>query len=161
MASVCFIISGVLYSLVPECLTRPGTATPTALRLRLHSVGAHAGWRLHAIGKSMPSQTEVCKRFSAEPLHCGSDEKLGIALETIGKLPINGLRHKPKNSTCGWYIWCGEGMSEESDFFKPLHVSHIREYLPEIERYLALPPGFRFLVGEDYEDVWCDPDIVM
>lgn len=47
MASVFFIISGVLYSLVPECLTRPGTATPTALRLRLHSVAAHAGGVRH------------------------------------------------------------------------------------------------------------------
>lgn len=26
-------------------LTRPGTATPTTLRLRLHSSAAHAGWR--------------------------------------------------------------------------------------------------------------------
>ncbi|WP_443019960.1 immunity protein Imm33 domain-containing protein [Shewanella sp. OMA3-2] len=23
-------------------------------------------------------------------------------------LPINGLRHKAENGTCGWYIWCGE-----------------------------------------------------
>src|SRR5690606_28712020 len=28
---------------IDQCLTRPGTATPTALRLRLHSVVAHAG----------------------------------------------------------------------------------------------------------------------
>ena len=109
----------------------------------------------------MPCPTEVCMRFSAEPLPCSGEEKLGIAVETIGNLPINGLRHKPENGTCGWYIWCGESMSEDPDFFKPLHVSHVREYLPEIEQYLSLPPGFRFLVAGDYEDVWYDPEIVM
>ena len=28
---------------VGDCLTRPGTATSTTLRLRLHSIAAHAG----------------------------------------------------------------------------------------------------------------------
>ena len=88
------------------------------------------------------------------------NEKLGIALETIGLLPINALRHNPENGTCGWYIWCGEVMSENSEFFKPLHVSHIKQYLPEVESYLALPPGFRILLTGTHEDVWFDPVIL-
>src|SRR5690554_287835 len=39
-------------------------------------------------GSPMPSPTEVCMRFSAEPLPCSGEEKLGIAVETIGNLPI-------------------------------------------------------------------------
>ncbi|MCB9018697.1 MAG: hypothetical protein H6546_00015 [Chitinophagales bacterium] len=107
----------------------------------------------------MQIQKDVCKKFDVIPFPSKSGEKLGIAIETIGKLPINGLRHPPENGTCGWYIWCGEEMSEDSEFFKPLHVSHIKEYLPEVEQYLSLPPGYRFLVAGDYEDVWYDSEL--
>ena len=86
--------------------------------------------------------------------------KLGIALKTIGKEPINGLRHKEENGTNGWYIWCGEKLSNDPDFFSPLHVEHIAEYLPLIIEYLALPPGYRFLTdGINYEDVWFDGEL--
>ncbi|MCE9686347.1 hypothetical protein LZP73_08995 [Shewanella sp. AS16] len=108
----------------------------------------------------MSSHNEICKKFDAIPLPCNGDEKLCLARETIGKLPINGLRHNPEKGTCGWYIWCGEEMSEDSDFFKPLHVSHIKEYLPEIEQYLSLSPGYRFLVADGYEDVWNAPQLI-
>jgi len=107
----------------------------------------------------MPSQTEVCEKFDAIPFPSLEEEKVGIAIETIGKLPINGLRHSPENGTCGWYIWCGEELSDEEEFFKPLHVSHIAEYLPEVERYLSLPPGYRFLITGEYEDVWHDSSL--
>ncbi|MFT4907718.1 MAG: hypothetical protein ACI978_001801 [Oleispira sp.] len=108
----------------------------------------------------MPSQKEICIKFEAIPSPCSSTEKLGIAIETIGKLPINGLRHNPENGTCGWYIWCGEEMPDEEGFFKPLHVNHIAEYLPEVEQYLSLPPGYRFLIAGEHEDVWHDSSLV-
>jgi hypothetical protein len=44
----------------------------------------------------------------------------------------------------------------EDDGFKPLHVSHISDWLPSVERYLALPVGWRFLLADGYEDVWYD-----
>jgi len=105
------------------------------------------------------SQKEICKRFGAIPLPPHENEKLGIAIETIGKFPINGLRHKPENGTCGWYIWCGEELSQDPDFFKPVHVSHIAKYLPQVKSYLALPPGFRFLLAGAQEDVWHDSQL--
>lgn len=108
----------------------------------------------------MQSQNDKCEKFGAIPFPLKKGEKLGIAIETIGKQPINGLRHNPENGTCGWYIWCGEEMSEDPDFFKPLHVSHIGEYLPEVEQFLSLPPGYRFLITEGHEDVWYDPQLI-
>ena len=104
-------------------------------------------------------QKEICTRFGVNILTPDANEKLGIALTTIGKLPINGLRHPIEKGTCGWYIWCGEELSEDPDFFKPLHAKHINEYLPTIEKYLALPVGFRFLVAGNHEDIWLDESI--
>jgi hypothetical protein len=114
---------------------------------------------LHVLRNIVASQKEVCEKYKADFIPSSEAEKLGLAIERLGKLPINGLRHKSENGTCGWYIWCGEEMSQETEFFKPLHVSHIKEYLPEIEQYLALPPGYRFLIADDYEDVWHDSSL--
>jgi hypothetical protein len=57
-------------------------------------------------------------------------------------------------------VWAGEELSQSPDFFLPLHVEHLGEWCPEIEPYLALPPGWRFLIAPGYEDVWFDPDIL-
>lgn len=108
----------------------------------------------------MQNQKDICAKFDTEYVESATSEKLGIALDTIGQKPINGLRHKAENGTCGWYIWCGEDLKQEDDFFKPLHVSHIQDYLPEIQKYLGLPPGYRFLVAEGYEDVWFDAELL-
>lgn len=104
----------------------------------------------------MLSQKEICKKFGAEFIASLDNENLYLAIQTIGQYPINGLRKKSLHGTCGWFIWCGEGMSQGGDFFKPLYVKQVNEHLPDIEQYLALPPGYRFLISEDYEDIWYD-----
>jgi len=103
----------------------------------------------------------ICEWQGVEPVIPKPDSKLGLAIETIGQCPINGLRHKAENGTNGWYIWCGEKLSENDDFFSPLHVEHISDYLPEVKEYLELPPGYRFLIdGNNFEDVWYDEDLL-
>lgn len=86
-------------------------------------------------------------------------EKLGIALATVGKLPINGLRIRLAG-TCGWFIWAGEDASMDPDFYQPLHAEHIADYLPSVVPYLSLPPGYRFQIADGYEDVWFDSTLL-
>lgn len=105
-------------------------------------------------------QLAMCERHGVTPVVVHPDEKLGIARSVrSGLLPIHGVRHLPEHGTCGWYIWAGDEMSEDPDFFEPLHVSHIEEWCRSAMRFLLLPPGWRFLVADDYEDVWFDPEI--
>lgn len=99
----------------------------------------------------------VCEWQNVEPNIPLPKSKLGIALGTLGKEPINGLRQNPENGTNGWCIWCGTEMPLEDDAFSPLHVEHIDTYLVGIKEYLSLPPGYRFLIdGNNYEDAWYD-----
>ena len=105
-------------------------------------------------------QRETCRRFGAEFVPTESDCKLGIALQTLSNLPIHGLRRIGVGDTCGWYVWAGVEMSEESEFFQPLHVVHLGEHCPTIIPYLGLVPGWRFLLKPDHEDVWFDASIV-
>ena len=44
---------------------------------------------------------------------------------------IHGLRHEPEKGTSGWYIW-GEEYSYTQDFFKPICVEHLRNYIIKI-----------------------------
>jgi hypothetical protein len=70
------------------------------------------------------------------------------------------LRHRPVGDTNGWYIWAGAELSQDPDFFIPLHVEHLEEWCPEVLPFLALPPGSRFLLADGYEDVWHDAELL-
>lgn len=105
-------------------------------------------------------QLAVCEKHDVQPVPVASNEKVGIARNVrSGLLPINGVRHLPENGTTGWYIWAGEQVSEDADFFLPLHVAHLPEWCAAAKPFLLLPPGWRFLVAGDYVDVWFDPDV--
>jgi hypothetical protein len=88
--------------------------------------------------------------------------KVGISRNVrSGLLPINGLRHPPVGDTTGWYIWSGEGNPpSDPDFFVPLHVEHLMEWCPLVIPYLGLPPGWRFLLTGEHEDVWNDASLL-
>ncbi|PFU44221.1 lipoyl synthase [Bacillus cereus] len=111
--------------------------------------------------KYIKNQISICEKYGAEYVESPNDLKLGIAQNMrSGIVPINGLRMSVEKGTTGWYIWAGEEMRIEPDFFLPLHVQHIDEWAPEIKKYLGLPPGWRFLIAGNYEDVWYDPDLL-
>jgi hypothetical protein len=103
-------------------------------------------------------QRAVCDRYGAPPMDAPSDLKVGLADASVGE-SINGLRHPPEGDTTGWYIWRGE-LSEADDFFSPLHARHLNTRLPEVVPYLALPPGWRFLIAPGQKDVWYDESLL-
>ena len=107
------------------------------------------------------SQLETCRKHGVECVPSDLNSKLGVSDNFFsGELPLNGLRHPLSGDTCGWYLWAGETLSDATDFFKPLHVSHLLERNAAIMRFLSLPPGWRFLVANDYEDVWFDSTLL-
>src|ERR1700749_822521 len=103
-------------------------------------------------------QLQVCKKYGVPYFESPSHLKVGISRNVKeGIWPVNGMRTPVEGGTTGWYIWAGEEFSEVPDFFGPLDVEHLKEWRPEILKYLGFPPGWRFLIGqENYEDVWED-----
>jgi len=103
---------------------------------------------------------DVCARFGLTPDQPQPGAKLGVSRGALaGEWPLHGLRHRAEHGTSGWYLWSGE-YSPEPDFFVPLHVEHAAERLPAAAAYLSLPPGSRFLLAPDHEDVWLDPTLL-
>ncbi|WP_197715406.1 hypothetical protein [Aquitalea magnusonii] len=103
------------------------------------------------------AQEVVCKKFNSPYLPIAGQEMVALAVQTIGKMPIYGVRViKEHPDDIEWFIHCGE-FSGEDDFYKPIHASHLSEMLPAIEKYLALSQGFKFIIDDSgYEDVWQD-----
>lgn len=100
-------------------------------------------------------QREICRRFGVEPFPAPGDLKVGIALNVKdGGFPIQGIRHPPQGDTTGWYIYAGEEISKDPDFFVPLHVEHLIRWCPVVIPYLQLPPGWAFVLAPNYEDVY-------
>ena len=105
-------------------------------------------------------QQTVCAQNNSDYVEANSDDKLGFASRTVNLLPLNGLRHLVTDSTTGWYLWFGEELSQEPDFFEPMHVSHVYEKYPETRALLGLAPGFRFLVAGTHVDIWFDEQLL-
>lgn len=106
-------------------------------------------------------QEELCAKYKTPFYPPMLDIKLGISKKIMsGTMPINALRHHPENGTSGWYIWEGE-YSENINDFEPMHGVHLFEKYPELLKYLALPPGYRFQIdNKGYEDVWFDSELL-
>lgn len=106
-------------------------------------------------------QKEVCQKWQAKFCESPLDLKVGIAENVKSELlPINGLRIYSESDTSGWYIWAGEELSKDKDFFKPLHILHLEKWTPDLYSYLGLPPGWRFLIANGYEDIWFDEELL-
>ena len=102
-------------------------------------------------------QQEICRRYGAEYVRAAGQLTLGISRDfASASYPINGLRHPTEHNTCGWFVWSGETLSTDDDFFVPIHVYHLDDICPSILPYLGLAPGWRFLIAPNYEDVWWD-----
>lgn len=98
-------------------------------------------------------QQSYCKELNERCVPLSPDSRVGIALETQGKVPINGLRHPPEGNMNGWYLWPGEQFPSAADAFSPVQPHHLIDLRPEVIKFLGLPPGYRFLLADDVVDV--------
>lgn len=113
--------------------------------------------KLAGSGTVEDRQRAICRKFSAAFCPPSPQSKVGLSLDVVSTIqPLNGLRHLPEGDTCGWYIWRGTELSDAADYFQPVHVEHMTEECPEAVEYLALPPGWRFLIAPGHVDVWFD-----
>ncbi|WOI47425.1 hypothetical protein [Acidovorax sp. BLS4] len=102
-------------------------------------------------------QSAICKKYNCTPLEFNPSINVGVNLASLSQQPIYGVRVRPTSDTSGWYFWGGE-YSDDDGFFQPVHGAHIIEKVPSLGKYLALPPGYKFIVDDEgYEDVWYDP----
>jgi hypothetical protein len=117
-------------------------------------------------------QVELCRRFEVLPVAAPAALNTGVSRSMLSRgpgrggslrrgpsaanWPVYGIRRAVEGGTTGWYLWTGE-YSEADDFYVPWHTVYLHERWPEVVPYLALPPGWGFVIAPGYEDVWFDP----
>jgi hypothetical protein len=89
-------------------------------------------------------QRRMCREYGVDYTPPAPGSKVGIALQTLDRWPIHGVRLPPTETTCGWYIFAGDEWSDDPDFYKPMCVEHMWEHCPLALAFLCLPPGWRF-----------------
>ena len=75
-------------------------------------------------------------------------------MATLGSQPMNAMRIEPDGATSGWYIWCGEELSQDDDFLEPLHTKHLPDHFPEMVKYLALGTLAK-IISHSWMDAMC------
>ncbi|MBY8934865.1 immunity protein Imm33 domain-containing protein [Pseudomonas fluorescens] len=102
---------------------------------------------------SSSAQSVICEKYgmSVQP----PEAMVALAIGSLGNTPIFGTRVQlPEGGNISWFIHCGEYSAAE-DFYKPVHVHHLSEVLPQVVNYLCLPTGAKFIIDTaGYEDVW-------
>jgi len=109
-----------------------------------------------------PEQEVVAKRYGTTPDCSPSDSILGIQRgihPATTRSTVCAIHRRPIHAV-GTSGQAAE-LSADADYFEPLHVGHLSERLFEVIRFLALPPGSRFLIAPDYEDVWFDEALLV
>jgi len=92
-----------------------------------------------------------------QPMAPEPDELVAIAHNVrSGLRPLSGMRYLPTGNSCGWFLWAGVEIEEDEDAFAIIHVSHVGEWAPDMVPYLALLPGWQFLIAPGHEQVWFD-----
>jgi len=105
-------------------------------------------------------QQAVCEQHGTEFLPPAPGSKVGIAIQTLRRQPLNGMRIEPEGGVCGWYLWAGDEPSTADDFYQPMCVEHLADHCPDALPFLALPPGWRFLTDGQVVDAWYDSALI-
>jgi hypothetical protein len=103
-------------------------------------------------------QKLVCEEFGSAYLPVKETDVIAIALHTLNKEPIVGLRKLPDENKVSWFIYGGE-LGDGEEFFEIISVKELEKEFPDALPYLALDTGYRFMIdADDYEDVWKEGD---
>ena len=108
-----------------------------------------------ALAALIEEQQLLCEEFGSAYVEVSGDDVVAVAVQTLNKDPIVGLRKKAEgDEQVAWYIYGGEQVSSDADF-EIMAVRELQDIAPEVLPYLALDQGFRFMIdADDYEDVW-------
>ncbi|CAB1221448.1 immunity protein Imm33 domain-containing protein [Acinetobacter bouvetii] len=111
--------------------------------------------QLSPLEELIAEQKLLCEEFESAYIQVSGDDVVAVAVQTLNKEPIVGIRKKPETEeNVAWFIYGGE-LEAGEDFFQTMTVRELQDILPEVLPYLALAEGFRFMIDrDDYEDVW-------
>lgn len=102
-------------------------------------------------------QHAVCERFASPFEPPMGDQLTVISKGVFDGLPVQGVRYPSPDNMSGWWITTDEYDGKVTSLQRE-HTYHLTARRPELAKYLALKPGFRFDFST-HEDVWFEEDV--
>jgi len=102
-------------------------------------------------------QHALCNRFGADFEPPALDQLSVVSQGVFEGLPVQGVRYSSPDHMSGWWITTDQ-YDGNINSLKHEHTYHVTAVRPDLAKYLALPPGFRFDTSQG-EDVWSDEQV--
>jgi len=101
------------------------------------------------------TQKECCEFYEAD-FFPPDDEQLVVISDGVYESDsVEGVRYQSPGHMSGWWVTTDRD-NGDTDSLKTVHFSHIKEKRPSIAVYMALPSGYRFIIGSAEDMVWLD-----
>lgn len=88
------------------------------------------------------------------------DQKIAVSAGVLaGVQPVEGVRYPAPPHMSGWYLTTDQYSGNVRDL-QIEHLYHLTAARPELARYIALPPGYRFFLAGAKESVVLDEAVL-
>lgn len=102
-------------------------------------------------------QSEICWEQNLIPLFPNFNQSVVISDDVYEGKDIEGIRYDSPQDETGWYL-ITDDYNGDIKSLKMVHFYHIAFARPDIMKYLAIPPGYRFLMGNGNIQIAKDED---
>lgn len=104
-------------------------------------------------------QLSLCMDNKVEPVIPLIGQKISVSKEIYEGREVNGVRYNAPNHMTGWYL-TSNSFDGDINSLVVDHLYHILKERPDLAKYLALPPGYRFYKDEKEEEAWFDESVL-
>ncbi|MGH1542602.1 MAG: immunity protein Imm33 domain-containing protein [Arenicella sp.] len=101
------------------------------------------------------TQKECCEFYDAVFSPINNEQLVVISDGVYEGDPVEGVRYQSPKHMTGWWVTT-DRYNGDVDSLKTVHFSHIIEKRPDLAIYMALPSGYRFILGGADDSVWFD-----
>jgi hypothetical protein len=101
----------------------------------------------------------VCQQLGAAFEPPRGDQLSMISKGVFEGLPVQGVRYASPDHMSGWWISTDQ-YDGNIKSMRQEHTYHVTCARPDLAKYLALPPGYRFDLSS-FEDIWFDEQIIL
>ena len=104
-------------------------------------------------------QRLTCERFGAAFSPPRPEQLCAVSVGVFDGDSVQGVRYHAPSHMSGWYLTTARYNGDHQTLTVE-HVGHLIESRPDVAELLALPPGFRFELGQEgAAAAWFDPNV--
>lgn len=102
-------------------------------------------------------QHSICNQYGADFDPPRADKLSVVSKGVLEGLPVQGVRYPSPDHMSGWWITTDQYDGDINSLMNE-HNYHLTAARPDLAKYLALPPGFRFDLSS-FEDIWFEEEV--